>query len=451
MALVDSSTAVRGRFAKYLRSSAGNATMIVTIAAIPMIGCVGLAVDYMRGVRASEALQSLADAAALAAASAENVQGTTNQKLEQRAAIATNFINTSVANVSDIELVGEPQVTTGPNTIDVNVKARVKGSFINVLNALEQRAEVGGGDIAADQDGSSSKDIDLHIHSKAAFTTKGYKCLLAMDPHRTEAIYFQGNSEFMATCSVQANSDAAVAIRTWGSAYAYATSFCAVGGWSGSGFEPTPRRGCSVASDPYASLAMPTVGACNYNNKLIKNETASLSPGVYCGGISLSTHGVANLAPGLYIIKNGKLTVDSQSELQAPSGVVFYLTGNSSIDITSGALVTLNAPTNSTAIPSTEAYKGMAFMQDRTTGIDNTNVIYSKGGVNIMGAVYTPKQNLLVWANGPMNADSKYFPMIANSFTMNGTSTLYVNLDYEGADLPEPTGLGSSGKVFVSQ
>ncbi len=233
-----------GVFTKYLKSSRGNATMLTTLAAIPMVATAGMAIDYMRAVRSKTDLQQAVDAAALAAASAKNVTGTTTQQLAQRKAIATSYITKSVANVSDIELIGTPTVTTGPNTIDVSVAAKVKGSLINVLNALPTDAltgEGGGGSVA----GSNKYDTTLNVNSKVGFSEDSYRCLLSMHPTQTQAVSFEGNSEFMANCAVHANSNATIAIRTWGSAEAYATSFCARGGWAGSGFEPTPTGGCS--------------------------------------------------------------------------------------------------------------------------------------------------------------------------------------------------------------
>ena len=197
---------------------------------------------------------------------------------------------------------------------------------------------------------------------------------------------------------------------------------------------------------------LPTVGTCTYTNKLVKNATAALTPGVYCGGLELKTHGVANLAPGLYIIKDGDLKIDSQSTLNAPSGVTIYLTGNvSNLDITSGATVNIKAPTSATAIASTAAYKSFAIMQDRATGVGNINYISSGGYVNIMGAIYTPKQNLTVWANGDMNTTSPYFPMVVDSLNMSGNATLFVKLDWNLATFPEPVELKTKAKVLVTQ
>jgi hypothetical protein len=239
-------------------------------------------------------------------------------------------------------------------------------------------------------------------------------------------------------------------MRAWGNSQATAGDFCSVGGAVGA-FSPTPDVGCTPKNDPYASLVMPTVGACGFTNKLVKNQTATLTPGVYCGGLELKTHGVANLNPGLYIIKDGDLKVDSQSTLNALVGVVFYLTGNlAHVDITSGATVTINAPKPGLGVGLAANYEGFAIMHDRATGIGNIDNIQSGGAVNISGAYYGPNANLSVVANGDMNSASSYFPIIANTFKMNGTATLHVELDYQAAGYAEPTALKTEGNILLT-
>ena len=436
MKLLAMKSSVFATLSRFARDCAGNMTIITGLAAIPLIAAAGIALDYSRGTRVESELQQIADSAALAAAAGQNITGSTSEKATKRKAIAQKYIDAHVANLTDAT-VGTPTITIGPNTVDVALTASVAGTLVNVLNSP----------------GQSSKTMTVTANSKAAFSSDSYLCLLSTNAHDKESVYFQGNSEFMASvCSVQANSDNAAAMRTWGNAYAEADGFCAVGGWVGSGFEPDPETGCTTKADPYASLAMPTVGACNFNNKVVKNTTVTLSPGVYCGGLALKTHGVATLNPGLYIIKDGVLSVDSQSTLNAGNAVVFYLTGNTAkVDFTSGASVTVNAPKTGQGVGQAANYVGFAFIQDRATGIGADNYISSGGDVNINGAFYAPNANLTVWANGDMNANSSYFPIITSKFLMNGTATLFVKLDWTAAGYPAPTQLKTAGKITLTQ
>ncbi len=429
-------SSVFATLSRFAKDCAGNATVITGLAAIPIVAAAGLAIDYSRGTRVESELQQIADAAALAAAAGQNISGTIAQKAAQRTAIAQSYLDAQLAGLGDAMISGTPSIVVGPNTVDVAIEATVDGSLVNVLNAQ----------------GEAGKTMTVTVNSKAAFSKDSYLCLLSTNMTAPESIYFQGNSEFMASvCTVQANSDNANAMRTWGNAYAEAEAFCAVGGWTGTAFEPTPEAGCTARLDPYASLAMPAVGACNFNNKQVKNTTATLGPGVYCGGLDIRTHGIANLTPGLYIIKNGDLMVDSQSTLNAPVGVVFYLTGAvSNVDITSGGTVTINAPKTGLGINGAQNYAGFAIMQDRATGIGNTNYISSGGAVNINGAFYAPNANLTVWANGDMNGTSSYFPIVVSKLNMSGNATLYVKLDWTAAGYPEPSALKTEGKITLT-
>lgn len=416
----------------------GSVSIMMGLAAIPVALAAGVAIDFVRADRAQTELQNLADAASLAAAAGQNISGTTAEKIAQRKAIAQSYLDLNFVGFTDGTMVGSPEIIVGPNTVDVNIKANIVGSLIN---ATKKKLD------------DPVKVKAVSASSKAAFSNDSYLCLLATHMTQPEAIYFQGNSEFTASvCTVQANSDATVAMRTWGTAYAEAEAFCSVGGWAGSSFNPDPENGCTAKLDPYVSLAMPTVGSCDYNNMQVKNETATLNPGVYCGGLDVRTHGVANLNPGLYVIKDGDLNVDSQSTLNAIDGVVFYITGSTSnIDITSGAEVTINAPRSGEGVGEAANYEGFAIIHDRTTGIGNTDYISSGGDVNINGAFYGPNVNLKVWANGDMNAASSYFPIIANTFEMNGDATLHVRLDYAAAGYEEPVDLKVEGKVLLTQ
>jgi Flp pilus assembly protein TadG len=453
--MVHSTSRLRALCRAFLGNSRGSTSLINMVMAIPLVASAGVAVDYSRASRANSHIQQAVDAAAMAAGAKRTKSSWSNsRKFEEKAAVARAYLAASLSQITDVDLIGEPEISVGPNTVDITVKANVEGTLINIVSALPQAdSEVGSGTGGSAVTKSKKRGFGLNVTTKIGYLRDSYLCLLARHPTQREAIYFQGNSEFMANCAVQANSSNSVAIRTWGSAYAQADSFCAVGGWSGSGFSPDPLGGCKSRSDPYASLQLPSAsGACNFTNMVVKNTTASLAPGTYCGGLSISTHGVANLEPGIYIIKDGALDVSSNSTLNAPSGVTIYLTGNSAkVDIRSGAVATIVAPNNLTATSATAAYKGMAIIQDRNTGVGATNSISSNGSVNITGAIYTPNQKLVIWANGDMNATSKYFPIIVDTFNMNGNATLYVKLEYNEVNLDDPMVLKTPAKVFVSR
>jgi Flp pilus assembly protein TadG len=139
---------------------------------------------------------------------------------------------------------------------------------------------------------------------------------------------------------------------------------------TGSVYTP-PRFGSAAKNDPLAYLTAPTFSSCTYNRVSISNTSTDLSPGTYCGGITMNNADVV-LSPGLYIITGG-LSMNN-STLDGRSGVTLYFTsgggsGYGTISATGSAPsgtnfssnVLLNAPTTSSGggIP------GIAIFGDR--------------------------------------------------------------------------------------
>src|SRR5260221_3280638 len=96
---------------KFCCNSQGNMTIVLALTAIPVILAGGAAIDYARISRVHDKLQDITDGAAIAAASARNLTGTSDQKKTQRVAIATNFVNRGLLSISDAEAIGLSQVT----------------------------------------------------------------------------------------------------------------------------------------------------------------------------------------------------------------------------------------------------------------------------------------------------------------------------------------------------
>ena len=148
---------------RFWKDNRGSTSLISIMAAIPVVAAAGMGIDYSRTVRAKTEIQEVADAAALAAASGKNITGPASAKQVQRQNIASKFITDSLAKVSDVEIIGSPQIIAGPNTVDVSINARVKGTFLNVLNALPDDALIDPNSNGDGQAGDKSYDFDFNI------------------------------------------------------------------------------------------------------------------------------------------------------------------------------------------------------------------------------------------------------------------------------------------------
>ena len=175
---------------------------------------------------------------------------------------------------------------------------------------------------------------------------------MALNSNARGALQLTGNASIKITapkCVVQVNSSDTQAVQTTGNATINSVENCFVGGIStvgNSSITPAPDATCKAIPDPFAAYSKPAVGSCTYTNyQLSGNQTVTLQPGVYCGGMNFSGHVNVTFAPGVYIIKNG--TISESGGSFTGSGVAFFLTGlGASIQLSGQADWHIVAPTS---------------------------------------------------------------------------------------------------------
>src|SRR5436189_203170 len=109
------------------------------------------------------------------------------------------------------------------------------------------------------------------------------------------ALELNGNASINITapqCTLQVNSHNSQAVSLNGNTSISSRDNCFVGGVSKVGnatLTPTPDPKCKPVADPFKNYSKPTVGACDHTNYSASgNQTVTLQPGVYCGGMSFS-------------------------------------------------------------------------------------------------------------------------------------------------------------------
>jgi len=110
----------------------------------------------------------------------------------------------------------------------------------------------------------------------------------------------------------------------------------------------TPRFGAATMTDPLASVTSPSFSACNHTNYSALLTVATINPGTYCGGLTITTSTVT-FNPGLYIITGGAHWTGATVK---GTGVTLFFTkgGGSSYGqllISTLSTITLSAPTDS--------------------------------------------------------------------------------------------------------
>ena len=478
------STIVRrfGRICRdYGHDSRGNLTMMLGIAAIPVIAAAGMAVDYARISRVHDKMQLIADGATLAAAGAKNLSGTVDQKKAARTAIATNYLSNGMATLTDASLIGSPVVTASTTSVKVTVKAEVKGSLINVLDAIDKGAELGYGN-GGNQAGTGGRKFDLEISSEASWNAGvNYICLLALNATDANALEVKGTADIKAkNCSVWDNSASNAGLYQNGNATLMAKQINVVGNYVGSGYTPNPITGATAFADPLAAQFATDYGTAyaaatlRYDGKIgsttkyaqmtFSAGATTILPGIYRGGIDVTNNRTITMSPGIYFMQNGaqngsSFSVQSGGIVTATGGVTIIMTdanaastvtsnSNTRFQIQSGGSLTIKAP-------AAGSFKGIAIAQHPNSRPDvnkKEDYVIGGGSVNITGIMYFPKQKFYVTGAGNVSTASEYFALVADKIYIEGNGQLNVSQasDFEATGMPAlPAAGGGIAKVTL--
>jgi hypothetical protein len=455
--------ATRAMFRRFIRNKAGNITAMFGLSAIPLVAAAGMAIDYARISRVHDKVQLIADGATLSAASVKYLTGTSTQKAATRVTIATNYLNRGLSTLGDAEVIGSPAVTANGSAVSVSVVARVKGSLINVLDAIQTgSALINGGDGGNGVSSPTARIYDVKVNSKASWNAGvNYVCLLALNPSNSQSLMLKGTADIKAKgCSVQVNSTSNTALYENGTTTVTASKISVKGGYVGSGYTPIPYVNVDPFPDPL--LAKTFTNADSYYAhalaaaKPIYSSNAQdswpagtnvVEPGIYKGGWQVGQNVTLNLKPGIYFIKDGALEIKPGGVVNG-TGVTFVLYGSSKayIDVQAGGNLNIKAP-------ATGDFAGIAIAQHPSTipTVAKNNSIIGGGTVEMCGIIYFPKQTLMITGNGSISMNSDLFSVVADTIYVegNGQLTIGQSADFDAAGLPALPSSGS-GQAKVS-
>ncbi len=287
-------------------------------------------------------------------------------------------------------------------------------------------------------------------------------CVIALKPSGQDTVTAGGGgSEDFSDCDIVVNSSDSKALETNGSTTILAKDAYIVGNYhiSGGGgltVSGTLKTGATAVTDPYASRTAPTVGACGANPLSpsgggsasaynVPSGGVTVYPGVYCGGISVSSG--ATFAPGIYIINGGNLSIGSGSTslssggvcsgsggyINAPGGVTIYMVPNGA---TTGTFdikgcISITAPTTGNTA-------GMAIWVDHTQSSAGTDDFAAGANSYIVGTVYDPVHQLAF--SGGANT-SNCTQLIAYTISFSGGPQFRHTCG--GTGVSDPTAAGS--------
>jgi hypothetical protein len=272
-------------------------------------------------------------------------------------------------------------------------------------------------------------DISVSTRSVAQVNSTAEACMLALSKTDDKAIDISGNSTVNLACGIASNSDSDQAVYLSGSSDTTTTGVSAVGDiYQSNGAELETNGGPKLTkspaiADPYGAggrnlQVPPTLPACTETKTLKINKSRTVSPGRYCGGISM-TGGTTTFSPGVYYIDGGDFSANGNAAITG-TGVTFVLTGTGNkiakVDLNGNAQVSLHAPKTGTS------YNGILFLQDPNASTQDCleSKINGTSDLNLSGALYFPKSDLRI--NGGANSAMSCLQVIANKIKITGNS-----------------------------
>ena len=267
-------------------------------------------------------------------------------------------------------------------------------------------------------------------------------CVYVLDPSAGSAFSASnGVTVDVNGCAISVDSTSSSAASVVGGSTVSASAVDVVGGVSlnnGGTITPVAVTGVAPVGDPFASLPGLTPSACTKTGMYSPPSNTAIPPGTYCGGISV-TNGVTGVtfSAGDFIILGGGLNF-AGGTTSTGSGVMFYLTGNTtypyaSVTMSNGANVTLSAPTSGT-------YLGVLFFQNRSI-TSSSNATFTGGATMLLtGTLYFPTTDV-AFSNG--TSTTAYTAIVADEVSFTGGAS--INYDSTGLK----TGLSSKSVALV--
>lgn len=455
---------VRGRFVslnvltrvrnEFRRCTRGNFAIGVALLSPILLGLAGGAIDLYVFQNHRHQLQSTADAAVLAAATEAGLKGWTVDTAKQVVAsvVASNLSKKFGSVVFSYQVKVEEQA----RRVTLELTQDHYGYFVL---------------------GYFTGSPQIAVHATARASGQATICIIVQSPSQLGAFQLNGASRVLAPgCSAYSNSVDTKGVLVKDTSRLVTQFACSGGGYSGkaSAFTPLPLTDCPTLSDPLAARASLVDGEvaksiCKYTGLKVDGTNKTLAPGTYCGGLEILNGSKVTFQPGIHVIKDGRLRLDKGASIVG-DGVAFVFSGSKSIlDLKNDTSIALSAPEDG-------PMSGILLYAQGDGKKARDFRIESKNAQKFVGTVYLPSDSLIIGGDkdgdgvcdpdiaddgslipagagciSDVGAASSWTAIIADTVRVTAGSTLVLNSDYEGSDVPVPDGIGpNSSRTFLA-
>lgn len=406
-------------FAKFIRYLKDHKASVSTMSAMmfpALVGLTALGVDASSWMMERRNLQTAADAAAIAAAW-EAARG--NDEVLQRGVATTEATNNGFAPDRNglLDLDYDDDVTGAVSQVSVTLSQDAHMYFAKMIMPSGVRVEVS---------------------AEAIVTEPGEDfCILSLDSSASGAVTTSGTVDLMMPdCGIAVNSSADDALTVNGNVDITVEDINIVGGIEtngGSGdinYESLVTGG-SVVYDPYADVEIPDFTSCTaqqMRNGLRVNRTRTLTPGVYCGGITVTGNNTLTFSPGVYILDGGGLSISGGGSVIAHDVTIILTNSGGSTYGSYGTFdITGNRNLYFSATDSGDT-AGIVLFQDRNAPANGVNRILGSNVVEIDGVIYIPSQEVN-YGGGVAITSDVCTQIIGRTVIMHGTPYLGTSCD----------------------
>ena len=432
------------------RVRCGQATIMMSLSLVSTMGVLGLVVDlgfeYWRRLECQTAAQSAAIAGAMAAKNRASLTCGTNSSTVpcQSATACSASLSTPTTDPVTAACLYAKQngfTSAGRQTVTIaaNLSSQTASPVTGVSPTYWIRATVT--ESIAQTFSAVLGKTSAMVSAEATagvFQTGGGGCVYVLDASATKSLWQTGSGDLESACGVWVNSSDTKAIyQTAGAVINTHTAYTnLVGGYYQTGsatITPLPVA-ASAAADPLAGKTLPTLPTpvvCTYTN-FSSSGNATVYPGTYCGGLSITGSGTTTFSSGLYIMDGGGFNIAGSGNASG-TGMTVLLTSDAGhsykgLSINGSGTYNFSAPTSG-------PNEAMLFIGDRTTASSLGSTITGTTTAQFNGVIYLPKEALTYTGGSNLTA---YTIIVCDTLKMTGLS--YVESNYGSLASGNPIG-----------
>ncbi len=188
-------------------------------------------------------------------------------------------------------------------------------------------------------------------------------------------------------------------------------------------------------SDPLSSLPAPNPSSLTTQSSstlsIVGNQTVTLQPGVYVGGISMIGNITATLEPGIYYLQGGGFSTTGNINITG-TGVMIYnapTSASNTISFTGNTTLNLSPMTTGT-------YSGLTIFQSRTSTAPVS--IVGNQGSNLTGTIYAADAAISLTGNTNTEIGSQF---IASTLDITGNTSFTIGASGDHTAIVREVGL----------